>query len=157
MAGASTDHDGASVYYRFEDGTGRVHIVQSLSEVPTGQRAHAERVEYRTETQLPSFSAAGRPGWQMFGLGFGVALILVLLFFRLPTTLRWLLRIALVGGVIALAAGAYLGWIRRTSGLTTDTLASPSALVDDAKRAVDQLNARMRVQDQQLQELEKAK
>jgi len=156
MAGANTD-GGASVYYRFEDGTGRVHIVQSLSEVPAAQRGRAERIEYRAETQLPSLSAAGRPGWQMFGLGFGVALILVLLFFRLPNTLRWFLRIALVGGVVALAASAYFGWIRRTSGLATTALASPTALIDDAKSAVDKMNASMRAQQQQLQEIEKSK
>lgn len=66
-----------------------------------------------------------------------------------------LLRLGLVIGAMALLALAYFGWIRRQSGQSESVFASPSALVDDARKAVDQANRRNREQEEALKEIER--
>ena len=45
-------------------------------------------------------------------------------------------RVIIIGGGIVLLGGAYLGWMRRTTGQSRDAMASPSAIIDDAKAAM---------------------
>ncbi len=156
--GVGREQQGAAVYYRFQDASGRLHIVDSLESVPQALRPQAQRVAYSE----PPISAAsllqhGLSSWQMFGLGFGAALLVVLLFKRLPGTMRVVLRFAIVGGVVCLLAAAYLGWMRRATGQATDALATPGQMLDDAKKAVAQLNARQEAEQAQLKEIEQAK
>jgi ABC-type transport system involved in cytochrome bd biosynthesis fused ATPase/permease subunit len=85
------------------------------------------------------------------------ALGVVFVFSRLPGTLRLVLRLAIIGGVIALLAGAYFGWLRRESQQSHDALAGPGALIDDAKAAVSKMNARIQAEQAELKETEQAK
>ena len=148
-------------FYRFQDAGGRVHLVDSLDSVPQALRGHAVCIEYResdSPTELPGALVRGAPsGYQLFGLGFAAALVVVFVFSRLPGTLRLVVRCAIAGGLVALFAGAYFGWLRRTAGQSQDALAGPGALIHDAKQAVDQMNARMGAQQAQLKEIEQAK
>jgi len=150
--------DGA-VFYRFQDSSGRVHIVDSLDLVPQAQRSSAERVRYDEQTSVSGLvpSPHGLSTWQAFGLGIGVAFLLGLLFRRLPGTFRLVLRFAIVAGVGALIAGAYFGLLRRATHQSGDALAGPGALIDDAKNAVEKMNARVRAQQAELKEVEQGK
>jgi hypothetical protein len=145
---------GASVYYRFNDAQGRLHIVDSLDKVPAPLRARAERIELVAPSRE---STSWRTGthWTSFGLGVGAALVLVLVFLSLRRGWSPLLKLGLVIGAIALLAGAYFGWIRRQSGQSDSVLASPSALIDDARKAVDQANRRNREQEEALKEIDR--
>jgi hypothetical protein len=152
-------------YYRFEDASGRVHLVDSIDSVPQALRAHATCIEFRDEpTQLPSIVSRGSSlvphglsGYQTFGLGFAAALLVALLFSRLPGTRRLVVRLALLGGVVALLAGVYFGWLRRTAGQSSDTFAGPGALIEDTKAAVAKMNARSQAEQAELKEIEQAK
>jgi hypothetical protein len=75
--------------------------------------------------------------------------------------LSWVLRILpRVGKIVLLAALicagglAYLGWMRRSAGLSQDLVATPQTLVDDAKTAVEKMNLRLRQQDEELKKIE---
>ena len=165
--GSDLQRTGA-VFYRFTDAKGTVHIVDSMDRVPMAERARAERVRYddwtpvNGEQQYPQFSsllhrADGLSGWQMFGLGAGTVLLLVLLFRLLPGARGTVLRLAIVLGIAAVLGGAYLGWTRRVAHQSNDLLASPGALIEDAKGAVEKMNARVKEQDTQLKEAEQTK
>jgi hypothetical protein len=144
------------VYYRFNDAQGRLHIVDSLDKVPTPLRAHAERVELGAPSRDSTSWLAGKHlHWNSFGLGIGAALVLVLVFLSLRRGWSPLLKLGLVIGMAALLAGAYFGWIRRQSGQSDSVLASPSALIDDARRTVDQANRRNREQEEALKEIDR--
>jgi hypothetical protein len=143
-----------SVYYRYEDAQGRLHIVDSLAGVPAPLRARAERVELAAPSHQPSSPHSGTH-WTSFGLGIGAALLLVLLFVSARRGSGALLRFGLVIGAAALLGAAYFGWIRRQSGHSESVFASPSALIDDARKAVDQADRRNREQDEALREIER--
>jgi hypothetical protein len=153
-----SDQGSGAVFYRFQDASGRVHIVDSLDLVPMAQRGRVERVSYDEQTSVNGLLPAHGPnGWQMFALGVGAALLLALLFRRLPNTMRFVLRVAIVAGVVALLGSAYFGWARRTARQSNDVLATPGALIDDAKAAVDKMNARIKAQQAELKEAAEAK
>ena len=146
-----------SVYYRFTDASGRVHIVDSLDRVPSSERAHAEKVELGAQAEPSALPFAARPtDFRSFALGAAAALLLVLVFRYLPRTMRFVLRFGIVAGLAALLMGGYFSWIRRAAGHTDGALATPQALMDDAKGAVDKLNERMRAQDRELEDIERA-
>ena len=156
--GVGREQPSTTVYYRFEDSSGRLHIVDSLESVPQALRPQAQRVAY---TEQPTTLAAqlqhGLSSWQVFALGFAAALLVVVVFKRLPGTMRIVLRMAIVGGVICVLAGGYLGWMRRATGQASDALATPAQIIDDAKSAVAKMNARQEADQAQLKEIEQAK
>jgi hypothetical protein len=158
-AGAKQEPPGRASFFRFTDASGRVHIVDSLDLVPEASRANAEHVRYGEETAVNGLpSVPGLAGWQIFALGFGAAVLIGLLVRHMPGTLRLLVRLAIVAGVVALASGAYFGWIRQTTQQPgTSPLATPGALIDDAKSAVEKMNARIRTQQAELKEIEQTK
>ncbi len=153
---AAPSHPGGSVYYRFTDAQGRLHIVDSLERVPGPLRARAERIELTAPpAESPPGSAGQHAPWTAFGLGMAAALGMVLLVWALRgRAVNPLLKLALVGGLVVLMGAAYLGWVRRQSGQSASFFASPSALIDDARRTVDQANRRQREQQKALDELE---
>ena len=162
-----------AMFYRFTDPSGRVHIVDSLDLVPQALRSHAHAISYDEESALPALPSApgvasapatfperlrALPTWQLAVLAVGAALLIELSFRRMPGALRLLLRVALVAGVVALASSAYFGWLRRTTGQSgAGSLATPGALLDDAKGAVEKMNARVRAQQAELKEIEQTK
>jgi hypothetical protein len=156
--GVGHESRSTAVYYRFQDASGRTHIVDSLDSVPQASRPQAQRIEYQPQPepsvlQLPHTLST----WQTFGLGFAGALLVVFLFRRLPGTMRLVLRMGIVGGVLVLLGSAYLGWMRRATGQSSGALASPTAIIDDAKSAVDKMNARMAAEQAEIKEAQQAK
>jgi hypothetical protein len=159
--GASSTGAHGAQYYRFEDASGRTHLVDSIDSVPHAFRAHAACIQFRDEpTSIPSITsitARGLSGYQTFGLGFAAALLVAFVFSRLPGSLRLVLRLAIVGGLVALLAGGYFGWLRRAAGQSSDTFAGPGALMEDAKAAVAKMNAHTQAEQAELKEIEQAK
>ncbi len=149
-------------FYRWVDAEGRLHVVSSLDAVPNSERAKAERVTLTGQTALPRDAQVATvpvDAWRLepgsFGLGFGAALLFSLLFRLLPNGWRSLSRVAVVLGVAALLTGLYLGAIRRTTGAKDGSaLAGPSALIEDAKAAVEKMNQRQKQQDEELRRLQ---
>lgn len=147
-----------AVFYRYRDASGRVHIVDSLDLVPSAQRARVERVQYEEPaTTVGSALAAGRTQaeahWQPFALGFAAAVALWFVFKGRSQLLRW----GVVLGGAVLIAGAYFGWLRRTTQSSSAAFASPTTLIDDAKQAVEKMNARMQTEQAEIKETERAK
>jgi hypothetical protein len=151
-------------FYRWVDAEGRLHVVSSLEAVPSAERARAERVTLTGQTALPSVPSRAEPqaepsAWRFdlgsFGIGFGAALAISLLFRLLPNGWRSLTRVAVVLGLGALLTGLYLGAIRRAAGGGAGgALASPSALIQDAKTAVEQMNQRQKQQEEELRQIQ---
>jgi hypothetical protein len=52
-------------------------------------------------------------------------------------------------------SGAYFGWLRRTTGQSSDAFASPSALINDAQRAVEKLKQRDSEQDRVIRDIQR--
>jgi hypothetical protein len=152
----------AQMFYRWVDADGRLHVVSSLDAVPLAERPRAERVTLNGATALEvehRAGDAGTPAWRpepgSFALGFGVALLLGIVFRMLPNAWRGITRVAVVLVVAALLSGLYLGAIRRAAGVTSGSaLAAPSALLEDAKAAVEKLDARQKQQQEQLRQIE---
>lgn len=147
-------------FHRWIDGEGRLHIVSSLDDVPMSERPKVAPVPL---TGVDSLAGAHRsegsptwqPEWVSFGAGFGVALVLVLLYRLIPGGARSVTRAALIAGVVMLLAGAYLGLLRRATGTQAGSvLSAPSAIIQDAQRAVDQMNARQKQQEDELRKLQ---
>lgn len=147
-------------FYRWVDASGRVHIVSSLEGVPQAERTKAVAVslspdESPTVPRLETEIAGWRPDWASFGVGFAVALLLAALFKVLPNGMRLASRVALVLGVAVVLTGVYLGAIRRTTGVPgASVLASPSALIEDARGAVEQMNLRQKQQEEELKKIQ---
>jgi hypothetical protein len=149
---------GSQTFYRWEDAQGRVHISSTLDGVPQSDRASSARIELRGEESLSHYAAPRAPlhvDWPSFAAGFGVAAIFGLVLRSLPERVRWVWRLAVIAGVGALLAGAYLAALRREAGLGDGSaLASPAALVDDAKVAVKRMNERLEQRDEELRKIE---
>jgi hypothetical protein len=152
----SETNSNPSVYYRVPHADGRVTIVDSLERIPVADRNRAERIEVSPRPAL------AQPGlipshidWPSFGVGFGVALVLVTLLLILGKGSRRLLPFAFGLGLVVLGAGAYFGWLRRTTGQDGALFASPTALVDDAKRAVEKMQQKQSEQNDLLKRIER--
>lgn len=149
---------GRAVFYRFTDSTGRIHIVDSLDLVPSAARAQAERVQYQEQAPPTLLSRVSERGtWPLAAGGAGAALLVALLFRRSRGAAWFVLRAGLFVGALALLAGAYFGSLRRSTLGKGDALASPSALIDDAKSAVEKMNLRLQAEQAELKEAERAK
>lgn len=152
-------------FYRWVDAQGRLHVVSSLDAVPVAERAKAERVTLTGDTAIGSVpasvptSAPAKAAWHFdlgsFGIGVGVALAVALILRWMPGAGRGLLRVAVVLGIAALLTGLYLGSIRRATGASEGgAIATPSAMIEDAKAAVEKLNQRQKQQDEELRKLQ---
>jgi hypothetical protein len=146
-------------FYRWVDASGRLHVVSSLDSVPQGERAKAAVVTLQPDATptLPTAESVARwrPDWISFAVGFGLALVLAALFKVLPNGLRFVSRVALVLGVGVVLTGLYLSAVRGSSGAQGGSvLTSPSALLDDAKAAVEQMNLRQKQQEEELRKIQ---
>jgi hypothetical protein len=131
--------------------------------VPAAERGKAVRVELESAQAVSQYSATTSSGttlprvdWPSFALGFGAALLVGLLL-RLVAGRgvgRWLWRLVLVAGIGLVLTGAYLGAVRRAAGIGGGALAAPSALLQDAKTAVEQMNQRQKQQEEELRKIQ---
>jgi hypothetical protein len=156
MAGSSAQTE---VYYRWTDADGRVHLVSSLDAVPLAVRPHVERLELGVRpapSVVESVGAAATSGgaatWLLLAAGVGIALIVASRF--MPYGLRWLAKLGAIALVAALLGGLYLGALRRSTGAGGSLLATPSAIIDDAKQAVEKINQRQKQQEEELRRIQ---
>jgi hypothetical protein len=149
---------GTASFYRYRDANGRVVIVDSLDRVPASARSKLEHVALEAPP-APAFalpeSLGGRAlHWPSFGAGAACMLLAGLVLFGLLRSRARFARVLLLGSMVLLGAGAYFGWVRRTTGHDGPLLESPAALIDDARDAVQKMNERSREQERVLRELE---
>jgi len=155
----------AQQFYRYTDADGRVHIVSSPDSLPPQARGKAELIQLdpnatRAEHTVPMEHQreSTKPGFELdglsFGAGFAVALVLAAIFRMMPENMRWLPRLAIVLAIAALGTGLYLGYLRNTTGTGKSPLASPSALIQDAKDAVEKVNQRQREREAELKAIQ---
>ncbi len=155
---APSASDGAATFYRYRDAQDRLVIVDSPARIPASARSSAERIQLTQPERtlaLPDREAIARElHWPSFLSGaacvllFGCALLIV------RGRAKGLTRLAVLAGVAALGTGLYFGWARRLSGQSGELLASPAALIDDARGAVEKMNQKSREQQRVLKELE---
>jgi hypothetical protein len=150
---------GSSVYYRYQGADGRIVIVDSLSQVPASSREHVERVDLDATTTASTPSSdktfVSQFDGPSFAAGFGLALLLATMVLLVRRgSLRWL-GFLLVLGLLVGGFGAYLGWLRRSTGQSTAAFASPSAVINDARRAVETLQQRERERDRVIEEIQR--
>ncbi|MGC4090278.1 MAG: hypothetical protein QM756_20850 [Polyangiaceae bacterium] len=156
---SSPKNSAPNVFYRYHTGDGRVVIVDSLDRVPSAERARAERVELEapvSETRFPLVSqvAAGMD-WPSFATGFGVALGIAALLSFFGRGSSRLLGMLVVAAIVVAGAGAYFGLLRRSAGLGDGAFATPGAIIDDARRSVEQANKRQREQEKQIEQIQR--
>lgn len=146
-------------YYRFVDASGHVYIASSLEALPADAQGKAELVELSPDAVKKEHLLGGPApfridGWS-FASGVAAALLLTLIFRQLPTGMRWVSKLALMVGLALLGVGLYLGYLRQSTGAGSGPLASPSALIQDAKDAVEKVQQRQRERDAELRAIER--
>lgn len=131
-------------------------IVDSIDHVPNSERARAERVELEAPAQYPVISrvVAGMD-WPSFATGFGVALALAALLSFFGRGSSRLLGMLVVAAIVIAGAGAYFGLLRRTTGQSDAAFATPGAIIDDARKAVEKAKQRQRDQDKLIEEIQR--
>ena len=148
----SGDGGSGQVFYKYTGPDGRLVITDSP---PTGAPVGSGPADVVVLEPPPPKSVLS--GLEMRSLWLGVVIGVAA-----AVLLSWVIRIMpkMVGRILLGAAAAaiiglgYLGWMRRSAGLSQDLTATPQALVDDAKRAVEQMNARMRQQDEEIKKIQ---
>lgn len=170
-------------FYRYETPDGRVLLVDGLDKLPAEARNKAQRIHFEgsdpspldgtlgklfgdssqtshvtaTPASAASLSSLHVPSF-VAGAAAGVGLALVLGWLVSSRSGSFGKRVvisALATGALAAVLGSlYLGWLRRSTGQDNDVLATPTELIDDAKRTMDQVQERRREQQRQLDELE---
>lgn len=145
--------DGALYRYRGPDG--RIVVVDRLSEVPEAQRPSAERVVAIDRPGATASDGPWRFDWPSAGLGFAAAALFAVVLLTSRRGSRLVLGVALVLGIMVLGTGAYFGFLRKSTGQSGSPFASPSAMIDDAKRAVDQMDRRNKEQEKEIREIQR--
>ena len=146
------------VYYRWTDNDGRLHVVSSLDAVPVAARPKVERLELgvaNPPSAVERASAASSSGpalWLVLAAIVGVVLLVAARF--MPNGLRWLAKLGAIALVAALLGGLYLGALRRSVGSSSSLLASPSAIIDDTRRAVEKMNQSQKQRDEELRRIQ---
>ena len=158
----------ASPFYRYTDAAGRTHIVDRLDRVPADQRSSVERLDLRSAgavipTAAPAPRSVTATGMGDFVraldapsvvVGFGLAVTVYAVRTLVRPMAPMLLRLTLVATAVALFASGYLGWVRRASGVGDEALASPTQVLDDARKAARRMTDRFEAQRRVLRTIE---
>jgi hypothetical protein len=170
------DADAPHTYYVYRDDAGVEHIVDALELVPVRHRGKAKKWVMAGEEQLArgamseigsaltgavrTVSAPVRaPGHEALHLpsflaGLAAAAAVFLGAVALRSRARRLAKVALVLVSIALLGGAYLGWMRRQTGLGAEMVTSPHVMVDSARDAAERLQRRMQEEQRLLEQID---
>lgn len=171
-------------FYRYVTSDGRVLLVDALDKLPAEARNKAQRIHFEgsdpsalegtlgnlfgesaptshetapAATASASLSSLHVPSF-IAGVAAGVGLALVLGWLVSSRSGSFGKRIVIsvmATGVFAAVLGSlYLGWLRRSTGQEGGVLATPTELIDDAKRTMDLVQERRREQQRQLDELQ---
>lgn len=173
------------VFYRYEGHDGRVLLVDSLDKLPAEVRAKAKRISFEgsgkaagngtlaelltgsdrasdgaATTQSPaSLASLHLPSFAL-GVATGLGVFFILRWLLQPSSTsfgkRVVLSVALTAGLAAVLGALYLGWLRRSTGQTDGLVATPTELIDDAKRTMQLVEERRKEQQRQLDDLDRA-
>jgi len=172
--------DGPGTFYVYTDGRGTQHIVDSAKLVPKKHRKSAKKwmmegtgpsvrkIKHELSTALsktaetvgiasPTESeAAESQGFHTpsFLLGAILASALFLASYVLRRNSSPLLKAVILVIVVGIAGGAYFGWVRRQAGIDSSATASPVAVVNDAREAVEKLEGRMQKEQKLLEAIQ---
>lgn len=131
---------------------------RALEELPAKARAlgrrskrEAEAVQREVGDVLPFVRDLDLPS---VAVGFAGALLVWVASSMLRRTGRLLFKVGAFALVVALVAGAYFGWLRRAAGLGEGRLSTPKAIVDDARKAADDMQDRLQKNERLLRQLE---
>lgn len=163
-AGAASTPEAESVsaagasFYRYRDDSGRLVIVDTLARVPSRARGSVETVVLAPAPGASLIALPTRLTEDFHGPSFlagaAATLALGLVWLLLRRGQGRVVRFVVLACLVMAGSGAYLGWVRRTTGQGDSLVASPAALIDDARSAVQKMNERGREQLQVLKELE---
>lgn len=148
-----------NVFYKYRTPDGRIAIVDSLEQVPASERGNAERVELEAgeaPSRYPLVSeVAAHMDWPSFATGFGVALALAAVLSLFGRGSARVLGFMVVAAILVAGTGAYFGLLRKTTGQSDATFATPGAIIDDAKRTVTEANKRQREREQLIEQMQR--
>ncbi len=157
-------------FFRYTDASGRVHIVSSPDALPPEARAKAElvvlnpEVTRREQAIMPALTTA--PKLELHGLSFGAgfasALVLALIFRMMPQDMRWAPKLAIMAVLAVGGGGLYFGYLHQMSGISpaasgssSSPFASPTTLIDDARRTVEQVQQSRKRQEEDLEAIKR--
>jgi len=172
------------VFYRYESPDGRVLLVDNLQKLPEEVRPKAKRIDFggsnssQTHDTLGALLSGndGREGASTsqspaalaslhlpsFSVGVvtGLGVFFILRWLTSPSSTsfgkRVVLSLALTAGLVAVLCAFYLGWLRRSTGQTDGLIATPTEIIDDAKRTMQLVEQRRKEQQKQLDEADRA-
>jgi hypothetical protein len=174
--------DRGHVYYRYESPDGRVVLVDDLAKLPVDVRDKAQRMDHgatatpgtlhdvltnstrnplttspSVESPALGFGSLHLPSFAVGVLG-GLGMAMVVAWLAKSSSSSFLKRVLVmlclttVMGLVL--SSLYLGWLRKSAGLGDNLLATPTELVDDAKRTMERVKEQRRQQQEQLDALE---
>lgn len=117
---------------------------KGLVEAKHVQREVGDVAPFVNDIDLPSFA-----------MGFAGALSVVLILAMARRTGRILLKVGMFVLIAALISGAYFAWLRRAAGLGDTKLASPQAMIEDARDAAKAMEKRLKDQQRMLERIER--
>lgn len=148
--------------YRYEDEDGRVHFVDALDKVPETLHSRIERLPPRVgpAAEVPKSKSPGDFVRSLdvpsVGVGIAIGLVLVFLGSLVRGSAGWLVRAGVLLAVATLLGGAYLNWVQQSAGLGDEGIvATPSEIVEEAKKASRKLEKRLQSQRKTLEQLER--
>jgi hypothetical protein len=117
---ASAEIATTNTYYRWKDGQGMEHLVDSIDKVPEASRATAEKISLVTPVvrqeqrqEQPSWLGPVRIEWESFAAGFAAAFLLGFIFIVGRRTKKPMIEFAVVVAVAAVIAVVYFGWVKQ--------------------------------------------
>jgi hypothetical protein len=116
---------------------------RGLVEAKKAQREVGDVVPFVKDLDIPSV---------IFGVALAVVVSFVLSLFR--RTGKTLAKVGMVLLIVALVAGSYFAWIRRVAGLGDTKIASPTAMIEDARKAAKQMQKKLDAQQELLKKIE---
>jgi hypothetical protein len=172
-------------FYTYEGPDGRVQLVDSLEKLPAEVRPKAKRTffsghgstgqdtlgalltgeagtrETASSAQAPaSLTFLHVPSFAL-GVAAGLGVFFIVRWLSSPSETsfgkRLVLSLVLAAGLVAVLSSLYLGWLRRSTGQTDGLIATPTEVIDDAKRTMQLVEERRKAQQKQLDELEHVK
>ena len=151
---------GGATVYRYVDDSGVETIAGQLEDVPVEYRDSAKELAISREQSVNVADSATLGtfvtslDYPSIGIGCAIGLIFALVATSLIRRGRWILKGALIALVVVALGGSYLGWVRRSAGLSEAPIANPSIILEDAQRAARKMKERIQRQRSGLRQIE---
>lgn len=141
-------------YYRWEDASGRVHITSTLESVPPAERGRVERLVLERQPAQPLSTPSSTSLSTQNAIVLVACVAALLLAWRFtPRGWRWLPNLGAFALLASALAALYFGALRRTTVDESSVVASPSAIIQDAERAVEKMRQRQSERDAELERI----